>query len=68
MKTLMFTISHQNLEELMCRQCLARLFRIEDLGHERNHYVITALVRDDHLDAVIEKAADRPRWVKWPES
>ncbi len=68
MKTLMFTVSHRNLEDLMCRQCLARLFRIEDLGHQRDHYVITALVREEHLDDVIEKAADRPRWIKSPES
>lgn len=66
MKTLMFTISHGHLEQLMCRGCLARLFQIEDLGHVRDHYVITALVRDEHLDEVIEKSADRPRWVKWP--
>jgi len=68
MKTLMFTVSHRHLEELMCAQCLARLFHIEDLGHERDHYIVTALVRQEHLDQVIEKAADRPRWIKWPES
>lgn len=68
MKNLMFTISHQNLEELMCRHCLARLVSIEDLGHVRDHYMVTALVREEHLDEVIEKAADRPRWLKWPES
>lgn len=68
MKTLRFTVSHGNLEALMCRQCLARLFHIDDLGHQRDHYVVTALVREEHLDEVIEKAADRPRWVKWPET
>jgi hypothetical protein len=68
MKTLMFTVSHQHLEELMCSRCLARLVSIEDLGHIRDHYVVRALVRDEHLDAVIAKAADRPRWVKLPES
>ncbi|HPE80192.1 MAG: hypothetical protein H6961_06465 [Chromatiaceae bacterium] len=67
MKTLMFTISHQQLEELMCQHALARIHRIEDLGHVRDQYVVTALVRDEHLDAVIERSADRPRWVKWPQ-
>jgi hypothetical protein len=68
MKTLIFTVSHEHLEELMCRQCLARLFTIEDLGHQRDHYIVTALVREEHLDTVIEKAKDRPRWIKGPES
>jgi len=68
MKTLMFTVSHQNLEDLMCRHCLARLFKVEDLGHVRDHYVVTALVREEHLDEVIDKAADRPRWIKWTDT
>jgi hypothetical protein len=67
MKTLMFTISHQHLEDLMCNHCITRLYKIEDLGHERDQYVVTALVREEHLDAVIDKSADRPRWIKWPE-
>ena len=67
MKTLSFTVSHANLEDLMGSRRIARLYRIEDLGHERDQYVVTALVRQEHLDAIIEKAADRPRWVKWPE-
>lgn len=67
MKTLAFTITHANLETLMCEQRLARLYKIEDLGHERDHYEVTALVRQENLDAVIELAADRPRWVKWPQ-
>lgn len=66
MKTLMFTISHQQLEELMCQHALSRIHHIEDLGHVRDQYVVTALVRAEHLDAVIERSADRPRWVKWP--
>lgn len=52
----------------MCEHRLARLFKIVDLGHERDHYEVTALVRQENLDAIIELAADRPRWVKWPES
>ena len=68
MKTLMFTVSHRHLEELMCGHCLARLISIEDLGHERDQYIVRALVRQEHLDQIIEKAADRPRWIKWPES
>jgi hypothetical protein len=68
MKTLMFTVSHRHLEELMCGHCLTRLISIEDLGHERDQYIVRALVRQEHLDEVIAKAADRPRWVKWPES
>lgn len=67
MKTLQFTISHAHLESLMCAHRLARLFRVDDLGHVRDHYEVTALVRDEDMDAVIELAADRPRWVKWPE-
>ena len=68
MKTLQFTVSHHNLEQLMCGHCLARLLKIEDLGHIRDHYLVTALVREEHLDQVIEMAADRPRWIKWSES
>lgn len=68
MKVLMFTLSHRHLEELMCKGCIARLFSIEDLGHVRDQYVVTALVRQEHLDSIIERSADRPRWVKWPES
>jgi len=34
----------------------------------RDQYVVTALVRQEHLDLIIEMSADRPRWVKWPES
>lgn len=67
MKVLRFTVSHQHLEQLMATGALARLHHIEDLGHQRDHYVVTALVREERLDAVIEKSADRPRWVKWPE-
>ena len=67
MKVLMFTVSHGHLEELMGNGCIARLHQIEDLGHERDQYVVTALVREEHLDQVIEKSADRPRWVKWPQ-
>lgn len=67
MKTLLFTISHANLEALMCERRIARLFNVDDLGHERDHYQVTALVREQDLDAVIERAADRPRWVKWPD-
>lgn len=64
MKILQFTVSHANLEALMCQRCLSRLVSIEDLGHERDHYVVRALVREEHLDSVIEKAADRPRWIR----
>ena len=67
MKTLAFTITHTNLEQLMCQHRLARLLKIVDLGHERDHYEVTALVRQENLDAIIELASDRPRWVKWPE-
>jgi hypothetical protein len=51
----------------MCEKRIARLFKVEDLGYIRDHYEVTALVRDEHLDAVVDKAADRPRWVKWPD-
>jgi hypothetical protein len=64
----MFTVSHAHLEDLMASRAIARLHKIQDLGHERDQYIVTALVRDEHLDAVIEKSADRPRWVKWPET
>ena len=66
MKTLMFTISHAGLETLMARGCLARLLDLKDLGHLRDQYVVTALVREEVLDAVIEHSSDRPRWVRWP--
>lgn len=66
MKTLQFTVSHGHLEDLMAEHRLARLVEIEDLGHERDQYVVTALVREENLDAVIDKAADRPRWLKGP--
>jgi hypothetical protein len=65
MKTLLFTISHANLEALMSQGCLARILRLEDLGRERDHYVITARVPEQHQDEVIRRSADRPRWVKW---
>jgi hypothetical protein len=68
MKVLRFTISHAHLEELMCKGCIARLHKIIDLGHVRDQYVVTALIRQEQLDRIIEKSADRPRWVKWPES
>ena len=68
MKVLMFTVSHAHLEQLMGAGCIARLHQIEDLGHARDQYIVTALVRDEHLDLVIEKSADRPRWVKWPNA
>lgn len=68
MKVLMFTVSHVHLEELMAMKAIARLLKLEDLGHQRDHYIITALVRETFLDVVIEKSADRPRWVKWPDN
>jgi len=49
----------------MSQGCLARILELEDLGHERDHYVITARVREQDLDEVIRRSADRPRWVKW---
>jgi hypothetical protein len=66
MKTLMFTVSHQGLESLMAGGRLARLLDLKDLGHLRDQYIVTALVREENLDAVIEQSADRPRWVRWP--
>ena len=66
MKTLCFTITHANLEALMADQRLVRVFALQDLGRERDHYEITALVREADIDAVIELSADHPRWVRWP--
>jgi len=37
-KILTFTIRHAMLEALMCERRVARLLRLEDLGHERDHY------------------------------
>jgi hypothetical protein len=67
MKVLLFTISHEHLEDLMGQRAIARLYKLVDLGRDRDHYEVTALVREEHLDNVIAKSADRPRWVKWPE-
>jgi len=67
MKVLMFTVSHANLEELMAMKAIARLHDVKDLGRQRDHYVIKALIREEFLDTIIEKSADRPRWIKWPE-
>jgi hypothetical protein len=67
MKVLLFTVSHAALETLMCEQVITRLLRLEDLGHKRDQYVVTALVHEEALDRVIELSSDRPRWVKWPE-
>ena len=66
MKILQFTISHENLEQLMCQQRIARLVEVVDLGRERDHYEVKALVRQADLDAVIALAADRPRWLRTP--
>lgn len=66
MKVLMFTISHGNLEDLMAQRAIARIHALEDLGHERDQYTVTALVRDEHIDLVSQKSADHPRWVKAP--
>ena len=66
MKVLEFTVGHAALESLMCAGALRRVLRLEDLGHARDHYRVTALVRDEMLDTVIEKSSGRPRWVKWP--
>jgi hypothetical protein len=68
MKVLLFTISHAHLEALMAMKAIARLYKVEDLGHQRDHYEVTALVREEHLDSIIEKSADRPRWIKWPDT
>jgi hypothetical protein len=64
MKVLDFTISHANLEALMAQHRLVRLFALEDRGRERDHYRVTALVRDEHVGEVIERSAERPRWVR----
>ena len=40
------------------------LIKLEDLGHERDQYVVTALVHEEMLDTIIEKCAGRPRWVR----
>lgn len=68
MKVLMFTVNHAHLEELMAMHAIARLLKLVDMGHKRDQYVVTALVREAHLDTIIDKSADRPRWVKWPDS
>jgi hypothetical protein len=65
MKTLCFTITHANLEALMAEKRLVRVFALQDLGRERDHYEITALVREEDIDAVSELSADHPRWVRW---
>ncbi|MCB1792757.1 MAG: hypothetical protein KDJ27_17705 [Gammaproteobacteria bacterium] len=67
MKILSFTIRHAMFEDLMCERRLARVFQVEDLGHERDHYQIIALVREQDLDAVVERASDRPVPVEWPK-
>lgn len=64
MKTLSFTITHANLQSLMCEGRLVRLFELEDLGRERDHYQITALVRDEDVDVVIERSTGHPRWIR----
>lgn len=66
MKVLEFTVSHAALRELMCSEAITRLLALNDLGHKRDQYVITALIREEALDDIIAKASDRPRWVKWP--
>jgi len=66
MRVLEFTISHAGLEALMCDKAITRLLKLQDLGHERDQYVVTALVHEEALDTVIEKCAGRPRWVRWP--
>ena len=50
----------------MADRRLVRVFALQDLGRERDHYEITALVREEDIDSVIELSADRPRWVRWP--
>jgi hypothetical protein len=64
MKVLDFTISHADLEALMGQQRLVRLFSLEDRGRERDHYRVTALVREEHVSEVIGRSAERPRWVR----
>ena len=66
MKVLQFTVSHAALESLMCGQAITRLLAIEDLGRERDQYIVTALIREEMLDTIIDKSSDRPRWVRWP--
>jgi len=66
MKVLEFTVSHAALRDLLCSDAITRLLALQDLGHKRDQYVITALVREEALDEIIDKASDRPRWVKWP--
>ena len=41
---------------------------VVDLVHIRDQYLFTALVREEHLNLIIDRSADRPRWVEWPES
>jgi hypothetical protein len=65
MKTLCFTITHANLEALMGDKRLVRVFALQDLGRERDHYEVTALVREENIDVVTELSADHPRWVRW---
>jgi len=66
MRVLEFTVSHAGLESLMCESAITRLLRLQDLGHERDQYIVTALVHEEMLDTIIEKSAGRPRWVRWP--
>jgi len=67
MKTLMFTVSHHDLETLMGQRCLMRIHKIEDRHNIRDHYTVVARVRDEHVDQVIELSVERPRWLKGPE-
>jgi hypothetical protein len=64
MKVLDFTVSHANLEALMAQGRLVRLFSLEDRGRERDQYRIMALVRDEDVDEIIGRSAERPRWVR----
>lgn len=64
MKVLDFKVSHANLEALMGQRRLVRLFTLEDRGRERDHYRVTALVRDEDVSEVIGRSAERPRWVR----
>ncbi|MCP5299722.1 MAG: hypothetical protein H6954_08435 [Chromatiaceae bacterium] len=66
MKILSFTIRHEMFENLMCERRIAHLFKVEDLGHARNHYRIVALVREEDYDAVAAHASDRPQPAEWP--
>jgi hypothetical protein len=65
-KVLEFTLSHAALESLMSQKAITRLLKLQDLGHERDQYIITALIRQEMLDTIIEKSSDRPRWIRWP--